>query len=62
MKEIQIIVYVTSQKEKVIGGNPLCLHIQDEAEKQQLLLDISRSLKANVVQLKNGDSMIVSSV
>jgi hypothetical protein len=60
MKDIQIIVYITSNKDKVLSGNPLCLFIQDEAEKQQILLDITRALKANAVHLKNGDSMIIS--
>lgn len=60
MKDIQILVYITSHEEKVLSGNPLCLLIKDEAEKQQMVLDLCRALRANAVQLKNGDSMIVS--
>jgi hypothetical protein len=57
---MQILVYVTNNPDKVLSGDPLCLCIPDEAEKQQTLLDISRALRANVVQLKNGDYMIIN--
>jgi hypothetical protein len=60
MKSMQILVYVTNNPDKVLSGDPLCLCIPDEAEKQQTLLDISRALRANVVQLKNGDYMIIN--
>ena len=60
MKNVQILVYITNHPDKIIGGDPLCLCIPDEGEKQQALLDISRALRANVIQLKNGDYMIVS--
>ncbi len=57
---MQILVYITNKPDKIIGGDPLCLCIPDEGEKQQLLIDIGRALRANVIQLKNGDYMIVS--
>ena len=57
---VQILVYITNNPEKIASGGPLCLCIPDEAEKQQTLLDISRALRANVIQLKNGDYMIVN--
>jgi hypothetical protein len=60
MKNMQILVYVTNNPDKVVSGDPLCLCIKDEKEKQQTLLEISRALRANVVQLKNGDYMIVN--
>jgi hypothetical protein len=60
MNSMQILVYVTNNPDKVLSGDPLCLCIPDEAEKQQTLLDISRALRANVVQLKNGDYMIIN--
>lgn len=57
---VQILVYITNNPDKIIGGDPLCLCIPDETEKQQTILDISRALRANVIQLKNGDYMIVN--
>lgn len=56
----EIIVYVTDKKEKVITGNPLCLWITDEEERKQVISDIARGLRANVIQLKNGDYIIVT--
>jgi hypothetical protein len=58
--KLEILVYVTDNPEKVLSGNPLCLIEKDPAVREQMLLDISRALRANVVQLKNGDHMIVN--
>jgi predicted transcriptional regulator len=60
MSDIDILVYITSNKEKVIGGNPLTLVINDVEEQKSLVREISIALKANVVQLKNGDYIIIS--
>jgi len=56
----EIIVYITNNREKIITGNPLCLYIEDEEERKQILSDIGRGLRANIIQLKNGDHIIVS--
>ncbi len=56
----EIIVYVTDKKERVITGNPLSLWITDEDERKQIISDIARGLRANVIQLKNGDYIIVT--
>lgn len=56
----EIIVYITSNKEKVITGNPLCLYVTDEEEKKQIISDIGRGLRANVIQMKNGDCILVT--
>jgi hypothetical protein len=56
----EIIAYITENKEIVITGNPLSLYIPDEAERKQVVADIARSLRANVIQLKNGDYIVVS--
>ncbi len=58
----EIIVYVTENRERVITGNPLSLHIADETERRQTVQEIGRALRANVIQLKNGDYMIVADV
>lgn len=57
---IEILVYITDDPEKVLSGNPLCLVEKDPAIREQMLLDFSRALRANVVQLKNGDHMVIS--
>lgn len=56
----EIIAYITDNKEKVITGNPLCLCIADEEERKQIITDIAKGLRANVIQLKNGDYIIVT--
>ena len=58
---IQILVYITDNKERVISGDALTLYITDEEERQQLITDLERMLKANVVQLKNGDHILINS-
>lgn len=56
----QILVYITSDENRVLGGDPLTLFIPDGAERQTTITDIAHALKADVVQLKNGDYMIIS--
>ncbi len=56
----EIIAYITDNKERIISGDPLCLFVEDEADRQQLISDIARGLRANVIQLKNGDHIIVT--
>ncbi len=58
----EIIAYITNNRDKIITGNPLCLCIEDETERKQIISDIGRGLRANVIQLKNGDYIIVSNV
>lgn len=57
----QILVYITADKDRVLGGDPLTLFLPDENERKTCILDISKALRANVVQLKNGDYIIISS-
>jgi hypothetical protein len=57
----QILVYITSDENRVIGGDPLTLFIPDENERQNYITDMAHALKADVVQLKSGDYMIISS-
>ena len=59
-KEIAILVYITSDEKRVLSGEPLILLIKDENEQKKLTVEIARALRANVVQLSNGDYMIIS--
>jgi hypothetical protein len=56
----KIAVYITSDEKRVIGGNPLVLLVKKEEEQKQLLLDLGRALRADTVQLKNGDYILIS--
>ncbi|WP_312940778.1 capping complex subunit for YIEGIA [Oscillibacter sp.] len=55
-----IVVYITSDEKRVLGGKPLALLVKNEEEQKQLLLDLGRALMADTVQLKNGDYILIS--
>ncbi|MDU6265036.1 MAG: hypothetical protein E6600_11105 [Anaerocolumna aminovalerica] len=59
-KNREIFVYITDNIDRVITGNPLALYITDENEKQQCIRDLEIALKADVIQLKNGDYILIS--
>lgn len=55
----EILAYITSDKNRVKTGNPLTLVITDEDEKSACVSDLAKALKADVLQLKNGDYIII---
>lgn len=59
-KSAEILVYITRNKERVLSGDPLTLYITDPVEVQQTLIDLGRALRADAVQLKNGDYILIS--
>lgn len=56
----EILVYITNDEKRVLGGDPLTLYIPDETEKKNCITDLSHALKANVVQMRNGDYLIIT--
>lgn len=56
----EIIAYITLSKDRAQNGNPLILVAQTQDEQKQLTDDISKALRAEVVQLTCGDYMIIS--
>lgn len=55
-----IIVYVTADDKRVAGGDPLTLVIQDRQEQQETITELGRALRADIVQLKNGDYVLIT--
>ena len=55
-----IAVYITDNENRVISGDPLTLLVKDKDEQKQLTIDLGRALKADVVQLKNGDYVLIN--
>jgi siroheme synthase len=55
----EILAYITGNESRVKTGNALTLVIICESERKACVLDIARALKADVVQLKNGDYMLI---
>ncbi|OOM74188.1 hypothetical protein CLPUN_40700 [Clostridium puniceum] len=52
--------YISLSKDRAQNGNPLILVANNLKEQKQLTNDISKALKAEVVQLTCGDYMIIS--
>lgn len=55
-----IIVYITADEKRVLGGDPLTLLIKDQNEQKELTVELGRALRADVIQLKNGDYILIS--
>lgn len=60
MADKQILVYITDNKERIISGDPLTLYIPDEEERQSCIATLGRALRADVIQLKNGDHVLIT--
>ncbi|HBC98338.1 MAG TPA: hypothetical protein DC053_01485 [Lachnoclostridium sp.] len=56
----EILVYITDNKERIISGDPLTLFIPDLTERETCMSDLGKALRADVVQLKNGDHVLIS--
>ena len=56
----EIVAYITLTKDRAQNGNPLILVASSLDEQKQLTDDISKALKAEVVQLTCGDYMVMS--
>lgn len=55
-----IIVYITADEKRVLGGNPLTLFVKDQSEQKELTVELGRALRADVVQLENGDYILIN--
>ncbi|EKO1912677.1 hypothetical protein PZQ55_001726 [Clostridium botulinum] len=56
----EIIAYITLSKDRAQNGNPLILVASDLEEQKQLTEDISKAVKAEVVELTCGDYILIS--
>ncbi|MFC0477445.1 capping complex subunit for YIEGIA [Robertmurraya beringensis] len=50
---------MTTDKEKLLGGKQLSLWAKDENEAEALTVDIAKAMKADVVQMKSGDYLVL---
>ena len=55
----EILAFITMDKEKVLGGTPLSLYAKDEKDAEALTVDIAKAMKADVVQMKSGDYLVL---
>ncbi len=58
-KNSEILVYITADENRVLGGDPLTLLVRNLEEQKSLSLELSRALDATVVQLRNGDFLVI---
>lgn len=56
---IKILAYITADENRVLGGDPLTLLVKDVNEQKDLTVEMGRALRADVVQLKSGDYMLI---
>ena len=56
---MKILVYVTVNKDRYLGGDPLTLFIENGEERQAFLFALARALQGQVLQLPNGDHMVL---
>lgn len=57
----EILAFITTDKEKVLGGKALSLLAKDAKEAAALTVDIAKAMKADVVQMKSGDYLVIRS-
>lgn len=50
---------MTLDKNRVLGGKQLSLLAKDEEEQKTMTADIAKALKADVVQMKSGDYLVI---
>ncbi len=55
-----IAVYLTADETRVISGDPLTLLVKNQNDQKELTIELSRALGADVVQLKNGDYVLIN--
>lgn len=54
-----VVAYITSDKERVLSGSAIALRAENEEQKKEMAMDIAKATKADVVQLKSGDYLIL---
>jgi len=55
----EILAYITLDKNRVIAGNPIALYAENIEVQKEITLDIAKAMKADIVQLKTGDYMVI---
>lgn len=55
----EILAVITLNKERVLGGNQLTLLAENEDEQKTMTLDLAKAMKAEVMQMKSGDYVVM---
>lgn len=59
MDSNNIIAYVTLDKERYLGGNPLSLLAKDENELSEISEALAEAFVAYILKLSNGDCIVI---
>lgn len=55
----QILAYITMNKERVLTSSCLSLLAESPEQANEMTVDVAKALKADVVQMTNGDYMVL---
>lgn len=55
----EILALITMNKDRVLGGKQMSLLANSEEEQKTMTQDIAKAMKADVVQMKNGDYIVL---
>jgi len=55
----EILAFITTNKERVMGGSSLSLWAEDKETLKTMTADIAKAMKADVVMMKNGDYLVI---
>lgn len=56
---MEIILYITNCPDRIITGSPLVLNMSDDEKRQEFLEIFAETFEASVIQMKNGDHIVV---
>lgn len=59
---MEVLFYITDCPDRVITGNPLALNMPNDEERQDFLEVLAETFEASVLQMKNGDHIVVRRV
>lgn len=54
-----ILAFVTTDKDRYLGGNPLALLAKDESEMSDITEALAKAFLAEILMLKTGDCMVI---
>ncbi|AOY74616.1 capping complex subunit for YIEGIA [Clostridium formicaceticum] len=54
-----ILAYITTDKNRYLGGDPLALLVKDKEELVKISDTIAEAFLADIVELSNGDYLII---
>ncbi|KJS21255.1 MAG: hypothetical protein VR72_11590 [Clostridiaceae bacterium BRH_c20a] len=55
----EILAIVTLNSKRILGGKPLSLLGENQEEAAIMTQDLAKAMKADIVQMKNGDYLII---